>query len=683
MHHTVNRSSWFAIAVALYCLVSFNPLSANQITHSQSSTHQASSNWDSEGAADSPVGSGILQLRGNGINTDAVLMNTEIELDVNGLLADMVLSQQFTNTSDEWLEGVYMFPLPIDAAVHAMTIQVGNRTIVGEIKTKENAKKTYKEAKESGQVATLVEQQRPNMFTARVANIEPGALISVRLEIMLPVHFENAQFNLLLPTTYTPRYTNVDTPDATDITGPVAHSDDIAGPALTLNARIEPIESIFAVNSTTHKIEYNGTAVTLFDSPMDRDLVLSWPASSAQAVLGSVFTTDFSGERYMQLMLPPPSDTTNIQKSNRELILILDKSGSMAGDPIRAAKRAVLSALDGLDTNDHFNIIAFDNNATSLFSTALIADATNIAKATRFIRKLSADGGTEMHEALNFALKSEDPDRLRQLVFVTDGSVGYEDELLKIINRNISNNRLFTVGIGSAPNRFFLEKAAEVGRGTSLSIMNIAQVQEKMDTLLQKLEHPVLTQFELTFEGGDGEFYPNPLPDLYQDQPLMLVAKIDEAVTGINLQASQAGELWQQSLPIPASADSTVSSIARHWAQKKITNLADEQRISDKPEKNKAEITNTALAFSLVSQYTSFIGVEQEPARPAADDLSVAHVANLMPAGAAMQSVLIPMGSAASDTLAALCVLFGAMGILMWWAAWKLGAMSIQPGRAA
>ncbi len=683
MHHTVNRSSWFAIAVALYCLVSFNPLSANHISQTQAASSRASTNWDNEGAADTPVGSGILQLRGNGIDTDAVLMNTEIELDVNGLLADMILSQQFTNTSSEWLEGVYLFPLPIDAAVHAMTIQVGNRTIVGEIKTKENAKKTYQAAKTSGQVATLVEQQRPNMFSARVANIAPGALISVRLEIMLPVHFEDAHFNLLLPTTHTPRYTNVDTQDPTNITGPVAHSDEIAGPALTLNARIEPIESIFAVNSPTHNIEYNGTAVTLSESPMDRDLILSWPASNTQAVLGSVYTTEFSGERYMQLMLPPPTDTSVIQKANRELIMIIDKSGSMAGDPMRAAKRAVLSALDGLDANDHFNIVAFDNSATSLFSTALIADATNIAKATRFIRKLNADGGTEMHEALQFALKSEDPDRLRQLVFVTDGSVGYEDELLQLINRDISNNRLFTVGIGSAPNRFFLEKAAEVGRGTSLSIMNIAQVQEQMDTLLQKLEHPVLTQFELNFEGGSGEFYPNPIPDLYQDQPLMLVAKIDSSVSGVSLQASQAGAFWQQSLPVPVTADSTVSSIARHWARKKITNLSDDQRYSSNTEKNKPEMTSTALEFSLVSQYTSFIGVEQEPVRPAAQNLGVAHVANLMPAGAAMHAVLIPMGSASSDSLAVLSVLFAVMGLLMWWAAWKLGVINVQPRHAS
>ena len=672
MHHTVKRSSWFAIAVALYCLVSFNPLSANQL-----------SAWNNESAADGPVGSGILQLRGNGIDTDAVLMNTEIELDVNGLLADMILSQQFTNNSDEWLEGVYLFPLPIDAAVHAMTIQVDNRTIIGEIQSKENAKQTYQAAKESGQVATLVEQQRPNMFTARVANIAPGALISVRLEIMLPVHFEDAHFNLLLPTTYTPRYANADTPDATAITGPVAHSDEIAAPELTLKARIEPIESAFAVKSPTHNIDYNGTAVTLFESPMDRDLVLSWPSSSAETVLGNVYTTEFSGERYMQLMLPSPTDTTAINKIDRELVLIIDKSGSMSGDPMRAAKRAVLSALDGLDANDHFNIVAFDDRATSLFSHALIANATNIAKATRFIRKLNADGGTEMHEALQFALQSEDPDRLRQLVFVTDGSVGYEDELLKMINRDISNNRLFTVGIGSAPNRYFLEKAAEVGRGVSLSIMNIAQVQEQMDTLLQKLERPVLTQFEINFEGGDGEFYPNPIPDLYQDQPLMLVAKIDSTVSGISLEASQAGELWQQSLPIPVLADSTVSSIARHWARKKITNLVDDQRYSSNPEKNKPEITDTALEFSLVSQYTSFVGVEQEPVRPASEDLGLAHVANLMPAGAAMQSVLIPMGAAASDTLAVLSVLFALMGVLMWWAAWKLGVMNVQKRPAA
>jgi len=682
MYHTANRPTWFALAVALYCLVSFNPLSANQTAQTPSSSHQTRTTWDNEGAADMPVGSGVLQLRGNGINSDAVLMNTEIELDVNGLLADMILSQQFTNTSNEWMEGVYLFPLPIDAAVHGMTIQVGDRTIVGEIKTKQAAKKNYQQAKENGQVATLVEQQRPNMFTAKVANIAPGDLVSVRLEIMLPVRFQDNRFNVLLPTTYTPRYGAADEHEAAKITGPVLHADQLSDPTLTLMARIRPLDSIESVTSSTHDIEHNGTAIALPDAAMDRDVVLSWPASSTQTALGNVYTTEFGGERYMQVMVPPPTDTTNIARANRELILIIDKSGSMAGDPIRAAKRAVLRALDGLEDTDYFNIIAFDNNAVSLANEALVADAGNIANATRFIRKLTADGGTEMHEALSFALRTDDPDRLRQLVFVTDGSVGYEDELLKIIKKTIGNNRLFTVGIGSAPNRFFLDKAAEAGRGTSLSIMNIGQVQEQMDALLTKLEHPVLTQFELSFVGGSGEFYPSPVPDLYQDQPLMLVAKIDESVSGLNLQANQAGEQWQQSFAVPVTADSTVSSIARHWARKKITNLEDNQRYNNNVS-NQAEITKTALAFSLVSQYTSFIGVEQHVVRPVTEDIQSAHVANLMPAGVAMQSVMLPMGSAASDTLAMLSIIFAVMGLLMWWAAWKLGSFNPASRRAA
>ncbi len=681
MHHTAKTIHWFAIAVALYVLVSFNPLSANQTTVHPDAPDHAINAWD-DTAVDDVVGSGILQLRGNGFNTDAILMNTEIELDVNGLLADMVLTQQFSNNSTAWLEGVYLFPLPNNAAVHSMTIQVGERTIIGEIKTRDDAKKTYQDAKSAGQVASLVEQQRPNMFTARVANIAPGDLISVRLEIMLPISFEDAHFQLLLPTTFTPRYVNAETPDAIDVTAPVAHKNQIHGPVLTLNARIKPLDSIANVSSPTHNIEYHDTIVSITDTAMDRDLILRWPLPIAASPLATVYTTDFSDARYLQLMLPPPSDSGQIRQTDRELVLVIDKSGSMAGDPIRAAKRAVQSALDGLKPSDHFNIVAFDDQTKRLFQHSQLASDDNINSARRFIRKLHADGGTEMQDAIRFALKSDDPDRLRQIVFVTDGSVGYEDALLRTIHRDINNSRLFTIGIGSAPNRFFLEKAAEVGRGTSLSIMNLSQVQQQMDTLLAKLEHPVLTELDIQFEGGKAEYYPNPIPDLYQDQPLMLVAKIDKTVKALTLSAWQAEAPWTQRFSIPTTADSNVATIARHWARKKISHLQDDQRYATKQDKNKNAITQTALLFSLASQYTSFVGVEQTPIRPANDTLAQAQVANLMPAGTAMESVLMPMGSAASDTLALLSIVFAIMGLGLWWWAYKLGALAFSTRQA-
>ncbi len=676
MHHTVKTTHWFAVAVALYCLVSFNPLSANQTAIPSSVADHNVAAWSND-AVDDPVGSGILQLRGNGVNTDAILMNTEIELDVNGLLADMVLTQQFSNTSNAWLEGVYLFPLPKDAAVHGMTIQVGERTIIGEIKTRDDAEQTYEAAKSSGQVASLVEQQRPNMFTAKVANIAPGDLISVRLEIMLPVSFEDAQFQLVLPTTHTPRYVNAQTPDAIKLSGPVAHKSQVHGPVLNLHAQIKPVDNIANVSSPTHNIEYNDTIVSIPSTAMDRDLIIRWPLPTTASPLATVYTTEFSNQRYMQLMLPPPSDLSQVKQTHRELVLVLDKSGSMAGDPIRAAKRAALSALDGLEKTDYFNIVAFNDQTLRLFSDSQVANDNNVKNARAFIRKLNADGGTEMQDAIRFALKSDNPDRLRQIVFVTDGSVGYEDALLRTIYRDINNNRLFTIGIGSAPNRYFLDKAAEAGRGTSLSIMNLSQVQQQMDTLLSKLQHPVLTQLDMQFEGGKGDYYPYPIPDLYQDQPLMVVAKIDKSVTGIKMSGWQADEPWMQQFAIPDVADSNVATIARHWARKRISHLSDDQRYATNKDKNRNAITQTALTFSLASAYTSFVGVEQLPIRPASDTLGKAHVANLMPAGAAMESVLMPMGSAASDTLAFLSVAFALMGLSMWWWAYKLGALVI------
>ncbi len=683
MHHTVKPSSWFTIIVALYCLASFNPLSANQAhTHSENQP-QETLDWNENNLTDAPIGGGVLELRASGIRTEALLLKTEIELDVNGLLADMRLTQQFTNSSNHWLEGVYLFPLPIDAAVHGMTIQVGERTIIGTIKTREDATITYEKAKQSGKVASLVEQQRPNMFTAKVANIAPGELISIRLDIMLPVNFDNAQFELLLPTTHTPRYVNTETPDFKNVLGPVAHTTEITGPQLSLLAHIKPVDTITQVSSPSHNLSYMDTAIAIDEASMDRDLVLTWPVPTDFSPLGEIYTTRFAGDRYMQLMIAPPSDALDQPRTSRELVLIIDKSGSMAGEPMRAAKRALLSALDGLEETDHFNIVAFDNHALRLFDSAQVANGENINQAKRFIRGLHADGGTEMEDAIRFALRSNNPDRLRQLVFVTDGSVGYEDTLLRTIRREIGDSRLFTVGIGSAPNRFFLEKAAEAGRGTSVSIMNMSVVQQQMDTLLDKLEHPALTQFDLQFIGGHGEYYPHPIPDLYKDEPLMLVAKLDDQVTSINLSGWQADTQISNEFSIPSSGDSNVSSIARHWARKKIANLTDEQRFSHDNDKNQTQITDVAMTFGLASKYTSFIAVEQQPIRPSIDTLQTANIANLMPAGAEMESVLMPMGSASSDTLALLSLLFGFTGIALWTTAWRLGLLLPDDGEPA
>ena len=615
--------------------------------------------------------SGVMMLGSGPDRHEAILLDARMALSVQGLLADMTLEQTFRNTTGQWLEGRYLFPLPEDAAVRGLTITVGDRVIKGQVMPRRQATEEYEAAKEAGQVASLVEQNRPNLFTMRVASIAPNDDIKIKLDVMLPVKVKDKTMQLVLPTTLTPRYTNELTPDTQALDTPFARQNDIRGPRLSLVANIAPLDDLSLVASATHTLDTASGNITLTDIPMDRDIVLSWPMRDLTATSGEAFTRAHNGKRYMQVLLSPPSLSNELPIVSRELILVIDKSGSMAGESIRAAREAIHSALDGLSPNDAFNIIAFDDRTEPLFSSARRAEASNIATARRFADRLNADGGTEMLNALQLALTSEQSDdfhhqaRLKQLVFLTDGSVGYEESLLQVIKQQLGNSRLFTVGIGSAPNTWFLEKAAEAGRGVSLSIRDTSDVASAVTELLSSLEQPVITDLSIQYKNGFGEIYPNPVRDLYAGQPTMMVGRISEDVDEIVLTGRRAGERWTQVISIPNATESgseQASSLAMAWARAKIENLLDEQRGSVDSERHKDAITALAIDVGLVTPYTSFVAFEAEPVRPTLVPGKSVKVASLVPHGNDMQILHLPQGAAGTDTLAFLSAMFALFG---------------------
>ena len=613
--------------------------------------------------------SGVMMLGSGPDRHEAILLDARMDLSVQGLLADMTLEQTFRNTTGQWLEGRYLFPLPEDAAVRGLTITVGDRVIKGQVMPRQQAKEEYKAAKDAGQVASVVEQNRPNLFTMRVASIAPNDDIKIKLDVMLPVKAKDKSMQLVLPTTLTPRYSNELTPDPEALDTPFARQNDIRGPRLSLVANIAPLDDLSLVASATHTLDTASGSITLTDIPMDRDIVLSWPIRDLTASSGEAFTRAHNGKRYMQVLLSPPSRASELPIVSRELILVIDKSGSMAGESIRAAREAIHSALDGLSPNDTFNIIAFDDRTEPLFSSARLAEAGTIATARRFADRLNADGGTEMLNALQLALTSDqnndNQDRLKQLVFLTDGSVGYEESLLKVIKQQLGNSRLFTVGIGSAPNTWFLEKAAEAGRGISLSIRDTSDVASAVTELLSSLEQPVITDLSIQYKNGFGEIYPNPVRDLYAGQPTMIVGRISNDVDEIVLTGRRAGERWTQMISIPDVTESDseqASSLAMGWARAKIESLLDEQRGSIDSERHKDAITALAIDVGLVTPYTSFVAFESEPVRPTLVPGKSVKVASLVPHGNDMQILHLPQGSAGTDTLAFLSALFALFG---------------------
>lgn len=652
-------------------------------------------------APDTPPNSGMLMLGTATRWYQALLLDTHITLDVQGLLADMTVQQRFTNDSEQWLEGKYLFPLAADAAVRGLTVTVGERRITGQVMPRAKATERFNQARDSGQLASLVEQQRPNLFMVRVASIAPGEEVRVELDVMLPVTVADNLYSLVLPTTVTPRYVNSATPDAPGLQAPAAHSDRIRGPGMNLSMAIAAVNDLDSVRSSTHDLTAADGRLVLTDALMDRDVILTWKPPVNDSPEGDLFISEHQGKRYVQMLLMPPDASLNkISAPPRELVLIIDRSGSMAGQSMRAAREALQVALGGLNEDDFFNIIAFDDSTEALFSASRPADATHIKSARQFVRGLHADGGTEMRAALDMAMTSADVDRLRQIVFITDGSVGYENELLRQINKDIGISRLFTIGIGTAPNHFFLDKAAAAGRGTSLSIASAGDVQETITTLLTRLQHPVLTDLSVQFIGGSGDLVPGRLPDLYADQPLMIVARIDDSVTGLTLAADHAGERWQRSMVVSSTTPSTApaaqngqqdppttdtpgpstEAIAMYWARQKISSLMDEQRVAENTELHRERITRLALDAGVVSAYTSYVAVEEAVSRPANRAWQSAQVTSLMPAGNLMQAIVMPAGAAGSDTLAMWSAVLALFGLIMLWLT-TYGAFKTVSGR--
>ncbi|MFT6875430.1 MAG: Ca-activated chloride channel family protein [Granulosicoccus sp.] len=629
---------------------------------------------------------GTLQLHHVNGNTEAIQLDAHIDVTVTGLLAELTLTQKFQNTSDQWAEGTYLFPLHEESAIQGLLMIVGERTVHGQIMPKTTARNHYEDAKNDGKIASLVEQQRPNLFTMKVASIAPGEFLTIKLDITLPIDVVDGYFNLRLPTTLTPRYTNSKTLQLNTLDTPFVSKSLARGPRISINASIEPFVNAGLIESQTHRLTATEKGFKIKLTPMDKDILIHWPVTFTDVTKTQLFVSNHKEDRYVQIMMTPPTLSHTEESIARELILVVDKSGSMAGVSMEAAREALHFAIDGLDAQDTFNIVAFDNDFIPLFSASRPATPQAIIDARRFTDSLIADGGTEMHSALSFALtaghttagaaQQRSPARLKQIVFMTDGSVGYEDALLVSIKKQLGSSRIFTIGIGPAPNIWFINKAAQVGRGTSLTIRDSHDVANAITQLLSKLESPVLTDISIQYTNGNGEIYPNPIPDLYADTPGLWVSQISKYVDQIIITGKHDGKRITQTLTLPTSStkagesghlddDTNAPVVAMHWARKKVASLLDEQRYASDPDLHKTTITDIAVDIGLVTPYTSFVAVDKTPLRESSTPLTSQNVANLVPAGNDMMLIAMPQGSAGADSWTLLSLIFGSAGVAL------------------
>ena len=609
------------------------------------------------------IDSGSLLLRMKDGYHTATRINSDVQITVSGLAIRTKLRQEFRNDGSEWVEGVYVFPLPDGAAVDRLRMKIGERFIEGEIREKEAAKKEYEKAKREGKKASLVEQQRANLFTTSVANIGPGQNVAIEIEYLDTVQYDEGTFRLRFPMTLTPRFIpgtelrdrkgsgwSADTdrvPDASLITPPVVEN--VADHRVSLRADIHAGIPLEFVASRYHpvKIVQNADRFDVrfasSDVVMDHDFELLWRPAKAAAPKALVFSENIEDQPHLLIMLMPPTDSSEpVSVMPRELIFVIDTSGSMHGASIDQAKKALHLALDGLNPGDLFNVVQFNSTTRALFRSSESATPRHVQVARGYVDALVANGGTEMRQALELALSGPSSEsHLRQVIFVTDGSVGNEDELFNIIQRRLGSSRLFTVGIGSAPNGWFMRKAAEVGRGTYVFISALHEVKEKMGRLFRKLEQPQVTDIKMEWPDDlQPEVLPSTVADLYAGEPVVIKVRLSRAPRPgdqLRISGQSAGGEWGAELPL--SSDETSPGIAALWARARIADLLDRERRGADASTTRKSVVDTAIRHHLVSKYTSLVAVDKTPVRPESMGFTKEQVPNLLPYGQSQRAI--------------------------------------------
>ncbi|NND44873.1 MAG: VWA domain-containing protein, partial [Xanthomonadales bacterium] len=482
----------------------------------------------------------------------SLALESHIAVDVTGRVARAEVQQVFINRDTDWAEGIYRFPLPDGAAVDRMRIEVGDRIIVGEIQERTEARRVYQQARAEGKIASLLEQQRPNQYESRLANIGPGETIRITIGFQFNVYWRDGSFSLRLPVTFTPRWdggnpsARIGPAPAPTFTG--AGSDHHE--PLRLAVLLRTTLGYNSIESRHHDVDIalvpEGYEVALLgDGELpDRDFELSWTPELGAKPQAELLTWDGGDAVYAQLMLAPPLPD-NLGPQAREVVFIIDTSGSMEGDSLSQAQAALRRGLDELNPTDAFNLIQFNSDTEVLFDTSVPAENRHLAAAREYLAGLRADGGTVMAPALDAALSLPAmPGLFRQVVFITDGSVGNEPELLLQIAEQLGETRLFTVGIGSAPNSWFMRKAAETGRGSHTHIGRLEDVEERMVALWSRIQYPALSDICIDF-GVDAEYYPEIIPDLYAGDPLWVTARLPMQPREVLLCGQLDGQPWE------------------------------------------------------------------------------------------------------------------------------------------
>ncbi|MBX3152499.1 VWA domain-containing protein [Candidatus Obscuribacterales bacterium] len=572
------------------------------------------------------------------------LKHTSVTANVSGYVSRVTVKQTFHNPYKEKIEAVYTFPLSDTGAVDDMVMKVGQRTIHGTIKKKEEAKQIYEAAKARGNVASLLDQERPNIFTQSVANIEPGKEVEITIQYIDLLPYEDGKYTFAFPTVVGPRFNpgpaigkqgtgwshdTTEVPDASRITPPVTPEGTRAGHDISISVNINGGVPISNIKSALHEVSVSNQSdqnatVTLVDKNTipNKDFVLKWDVAGEDIKSGYLTykksKTDKAG--YFTMMLVPPKRVTPETVAPKEMIFLIDCSGSQSGKPLEKAKETLTYIVEHMNPNDSFQIISFNNRNTNLFERPRANSEQTRSEAKRFIEGLQANGGTWMGPAVEAVFNQPaDKNRLRIVTFMTDGYVGNDMEILGLVKKHRGASRWFPFGTGNSVNRFLIDGIAREGGGESEFVLLNSEPGVVGKKFYDRISSPVLTDVKVSITGVDTkEVFPKDVSDVWAQKPLYIKGKyINGGKATATLSGMRAGQPYKQTINLVLpELNATNPGIASIWARAKVDRLMSEDWFgaqSGKPNKEiKDEIVATALEHHIMTQYTSFVAVEEQ-----------------------------------------------------------------------
>lgn len=552
------------------------------------------------------------------------LKETKVSANINGVIAETYVTQTYSNEGTSPIDASYVFPASSKVSVHGAKMRIGDKIITAQIKERGEARDEFEEAKAEGKSASLLEQQRPNVFSMDVANIMPGDTIQIELHYTEMVSSTDGVYQFVFPTVVGPRYAGA--PDGqqegTDqwVTSPYLKEGDTPPGKYEIAVQLSTGVPITQLSSKSHKIDVkqesqSSAAVTLSNPEEyagDRDFILDYKLTGQSVSCGLMLNSDDS-ENFFMLMIQPPERVKTEDIPPREYIFVLDVSGSMNGYPLETAQDLIRNLVGNLRETDRFNLILFSGASSRMAPQSVPATAANIRQAIELINRQQGGGGTELASALESAIAIPKDDNVaRSMVVITDGYISDEREIFDIIHQNLDTTSFFSFGIGTSVNRYLIDGVAKAGLGESFVVTDSSEAQDTAERFKTYIESPVLTDLHVTYDGFDTyEIEPDSLPTLFAQKPVVLFGKWKGEKSGtIRISGKTGSEDYSQEINVAGTDSLAVNdAIPYLWARTKVERLTDYRSTVENEDAVKKEVTAIGLKYRMMTPYTSFVAV--------------------------------------------------------------------------